>query len=280
MSQNSLVIPNTGTLSGLTLVNDTNGALDTLNTLNSGGSAPSAPEADQFWVDTTNGLVKQRDPGNATWNPQWVRGVPHGGGMRFSGQTVAIASSGTLTNSVLGQLVLLDPSAPITMVLPKANTFPIGTGFVVYNFGTATITFTPQGGDAGDLGLIAAPGDQFMMMSDGTSYWRTLLRSTEYSQGLTPGGSCLRLPGGVIMQFGSLVVTPAAGGVITFTFLEPFPTNCFSIHPTVGDSLISGLTVMNNNFNQTLTGGLFVVNQNGVGYNAGPVRINYTAYGN
>lgn len=67
MSQNNLVLPTTGTISGLTMTQDINAALDTLNTLNSGGSAPSTPEAFQLWADSTNNQLKLRNEGNTAW---------------------------------------------------------------------------------------------------------------------------------------------------------------------------------------------------------------------
>jgi hypothetical protein len=54
MSQNSLILPTTGTLSGLQLVNDANNALDTLNTKFSGNSAPASPETGQDWMNVTS----------------------------------------------------------------------------------------------------------------------------------------------------------------------------------------------------------------------------------
>jgi hypothetical protein len=69
MSQNSLVLPTTGTVSGLQMTQNTNNALDTLNTQASGGSAPSSPETGQFWHDTTNNILKKRSLDNSTWIP-------------------------------------------------------------------------------------------------------------------------------------------------------------------------------------------------------------------
>jgi hypothetical protein len=67
MSQNTLVDPTTGTLSGLALVQNLNAALDTLNTIASGASAPSSPEAGQLWHDTGTETLWMRDDANTTW---------------------------------------------------------------------------------------------------------------------------------------------------------------------------------------------------------------------
>src|SRR5437899_84641 len=68
MSQNTVVIPTTGTLSGLAAVQDINNALDTLLTNNSGAAAPSTIKAYQFWADTTNKQLKLRNDANSAWN--------------------------------------------------------------------------------------------------------------------------------------------------------------------------------------------------------------------
>ena len=67
MSQNALVVPTSGTLSGLAAVQAINAAIDTLNTLSSGASAPSSPEAGQFWHDTGNKILKLRSQDNTAW---------------------------------------------------------------------------------------------------------------------------------------------------------------------------------------------------------------------
>ncbi len=69
MSQNSIVLPTTGTVSGLQMTQDTNNALDTLNTLASGASAPGSPEAGQLWHDTTANIIRIRSLDNTTWIP-------------------------------------------------------------------------------------------------------------------------------------------------------------------------------------------------------------------
>ena len=67
MSQNTLAEPTSGTLSGLSLVQGLNAALDTLNTLASGASAPAVPEIGQLWHDTGNNLLKIRSQDNTAW---------------------------------------------------------------------------------------------------------------------------------------------------------------------------------------------------------------------
>jgi hypothetical protein len=67
MSQNSLTLPTTGTVSGLQMTQYVNNALDTLNTLWSGASAPGSPEAGQLWHNTATNQLLLRDQANSTW---------------------------------------------------------------------------------------------------------------------------------------------------------------------------------------------------------------------
>lgn len=238
MSQNSLVIPNTGTLTGLALVNAANAAFDSLNTLNSGGSAPSTTEADMWWMDATNGLLKQRDSGNAIWIPQAVRGVAHGGGMRHSGQSASLTSNTTLDKTYLGQLVQLNPSAPITLTLPAANTYPAGTGFILANFSTQAVSLATQSGNTTDSQPVLGGGDQLMAVSDGASVWRFLFRSqsVSISTGATLSSGYQRDINGTIWQWGSAVVTTNGAGGGIFSWPEAFPSAVFSAVVCPGDN--------------------------------------------
>ena len=67
MSQNPIVLPTTGTVSGLQMTQDTNAALDTLNTKWSGSSAPSSPEQYQDWLDTSTSPPTLRIYDGSQW---------------------------------------------------------------------------------------------------------------------------------------------------------------------------------------------------------------------
>ena len=100
MSQNPLVLPTTGTVSGLAQTLNMNQALDTLNTLASGPSAPASPEQWQLWTDTTNNIVKQYN--GSAWQPVWfsANGLPAAAPMKFlGGLAITFPSSSTISIS-------------------------------------------------------------------------------------------------------------------------------------------------------------------------------------
>lgn len=280
MSQNSLVLPNTGTLTGLALVNGVNSALDSLNTLNSGAGAPSVTEADMVWMDTTNGLRKQRDPTNAIWLAQAVRGIAHGGGMRHSGQSSIITANTTLTAASIGQLVILQATSPITLTLPNASTVPAGCGFILDNYGSK-VTLALQGGNTSDTGLYLATGDQLLVVSDGTSVWRFLFRSNALLASIGQSGY-LQQPGGLIEQWGSTVVTTNSAGGFAITYPESFPNNVFTCLVTIGDNNLTPLIVqtINSQLSLSAAGGVAMNSTTGTGLNTQSVRLNYIVKGN
>ncbi len=67
MSQDTIVLPTTGTVSGLTMTQNINAALLSLVTNHSGASAPSTTYAYMLWADTANALLKQRNAANSAW---------------------------------------------------------------------------------------------------------------------------------------------------------------------------------------------------------------------
>lgn len=64
MSQASVVIPDTP---GLLLQANLNAAFGALVSNSSGSSEPTTKYAYQFWVDTTTGILKQRNAANTAW---------------------------------------------------------------------------------------------------------------------------------------------------------------------------------------------------------------------
>jgi hypothetical protein len=138
MSQNSLVLPTTGTVTGLTMVQDMNLALDSLNTNNSGASSPAATEAFQWWADSTNNLLKMRDETNSFWIPLFstMLGLTvQVGASRDAQMNIAAASasatftaSQVLVGSALGGVTACLPSFSQTVNLGATGAGGMDTG--------------------------------------------------------------------------------------------------------------------------------------------------------
>jgi hypothetical protein len=67
MSQGTIVMPTTGTVSGLALSQNINTALLALVSNNSGNAAPALTYPFMFWADTTTDLLKQRNAADSAW---------------------------------------------------------------------------------------------------------------------------------------------------------------------------------------------------------------------
>ncbi len=168
MSQNLLVLPTTGTVSGTELVTLVNQALDTLNTVWSGASAPSEPEAYQLWQDTSTAPPTLRQYDGAQWvalgvidttNHLWL--PPLGGG---SG-TIASANScnlGAAPQSFLqitgttqiddfgasmkpGQVKIVEFAAALTLQNNANVILPTGANIVTAAGDMALVTCTAAG---------------------------------------------------------------------------------------------------------------------------------------
>jgi hypothetical protein len=167
-SQSLLYNPTSGTLSGLTMVQSYNAAIDAVASCNSGGAPPTtqflslAPALGNCWLNTTNNSVNIYDGSN--WNTvAWVDAVNHliigqigGGGQSVvasaatanlcgasqatvRGSNVAVTGTTTITsfgsNCFLGQVKFLTFGAALTltynatsMILPTGASIATATG--------------------------------------------------------------------------------------------------------------------------------------------------------
>lgn len=122
MSQNQIVLPTTGTVSGLTMTQDTNAALDTLNTKWSGSSAPSSPEQYQDWLDTSTSPPTLRIYDGSQW--------------------VAVAQIDTTNHKIVPQGCVIGPSSSTDgNVAQMSGT----TGEAIKDSGVALSSVMPAG---------------------------------------------------------------------------------------------------------------------------------------
>jgi hypothetical protein len=205
MSQNSLVLPTSGTLSGLAAVEAVNAALDTLNTLAAGASAPSTPEAGQLWHDTTNNLLKIRSVDNTAW----IRlGTLDETNHIFAAATSAAPSiyGLTLSNDVSAPASVLDIAAGGAFDATASTYMKLATP-IKKNLTAAWAPGTGNGSlDTGSFQ--ASTGYHVHLVTDPATGAVDVLTSQSFTNPVLPAGYTTFVPIGAIYSNASSVVTP------------------------------------------------------------------------
>jgi hypothetical protein len=149
MSQNSLTLPTTGTVSGLQMTQDTNAALDTLNTLASGATAPTSPETGQLWHDTTTNTLRIFSDDSTTWiflfnlnQTSYLAGPFYTNSVVGSCRNLAVKQTGNATASVAAEEVVVESALG-------------GIGFKISSL-SATLTASGNGANGLDTGSLGA----------------------------------------------------------------------------------------------------------------------------
>jgi hypothetical protein len=143
------VMPTSGTVSGLALVNDLNSCFGTALGLFAGGSVPSPQTTGMLWWNTSTGYVAQWD--GAAWNNLWnVDATNHLNAVQIGGGVQASLASAAVTDlwSVPAASVAVTGSTTITQ-LANGAAVP-GTIKIVTFAGALTLT---QGGGSGGTPL-------------------------------------------------------------------------------------------------------------------------------
>lgn len=196
-SQNSLVLPTTGTVSGLTMTQNINLALDALVTSNSGASAPTnaagaAPVKGQHWVDTSASpnMLKLYDGtqwltyGSIDPSGHILRQYASDGSTALPGYSFSsdidtgfrLAAAGDLRVVIGGTDIFKFSSAGAELLSGDINSVPVGTV-------AATI------GSSADTGWLFAFGQ---CIDDATYPALATKLSTTYGTGC--GGGQTRMP--------------------------------------------------------------------------------------
>jgi hypothetical protein len=164
------VMPTTGTVSGLTLVQDINSCFGAALGLFAAGSAPGAPTTGMLWWNTATGQVAQYD--GANWNNLWtVDAANHLNAVQIGGGVQATLASASITDlwSVSASSVAVTGTAAITQL---ANGGAVPGTIKIVTF-AAALTLT-QGGGAGGAPLnlpnngnniITAAGDYAIVLA-------------------------------------------------------------------------------------------------------------------
>lgn len=146
---------------GATVRSDINAALAALFSLSSGASAPSVTIAYMLWLDTANGLLKQRNSTNTAWITLWAAdsapGNTAGAGSSVNGN--AVIFSGT-TGKILADAGYVPAGQNNANTFTLAQTFsalmtiggPISQTIQTLTDG-ATITWDLDNGNAAKVTL-------------------------------------------------------------------------------------------------------------------------------
>lgn len=153
---------------GSTVRADINDALAALVSNNSGGAAPATTFAYQWWADTTNGVLKQRNGANDGWVPR-----------KSLTADLVQTKSANYTVLISDFERVLVATGTWTLSLTAAAT--MGDGFIVYvrNAGTGIITVDPNSTETIDGATTARmfPGESWMLVCDGAG-WVTVGRAS------------------------------------------------------------------------------------------------------
>lgn len=118
--QESIALGVTGVFSGLTNNQNANKALETLATCFAGPTAPTTTYANQFWADTANDLLKQRNAANNAWisvlvlstgapvNALLKSGGTMTGQINMGGQAISNATIALASNALSGTMAGFD----------------------------------------------------------------------------------------------------------------------------------------------------------------------------
>jgi hypothetical protein len=203
--------------SGSNLRTDVQNALRALASMSSGASEPATMYAYQLWLDTTNGLIKQRNGANTGWI---IRSTA------AETRVVAKSSAYTVVDDDFGKT--FKASGTWSLALTAAATLADGFWFEVRNTGSGTITIDPDGSEQvdGATTVALAAGESCTVVCDGAGFFtigrpttsattvavpvrQTVLSGPVDSNGLAAfGGST---GGTTVTMTGTLIATAANG---------------------------------------------------------------------
>jgi hypothetical protein len=164
------VMPTSGTVSGLTLVQDINSCLGSALALFAGGTTPDSPTTGMLWWNTGTGYVAQWD--GTGWNNLWnVDTTNHLNAVQIGGGVQASLASASITDlwSVPAASVAVTGTSTITQL---ANGHAVPGAVKIVTFAGA-LTLTQGGGTGGTplnlpnngSNIVTAPGDYAIVLA-------------------------------------------------------------------------------------------------------------------
>lgn len=148
--------------SGASFRTDLNAELQALVSNSSGASAPATTYAYQWWADTTNGLLKQRNAANTGWI---IRGT--------LAETFVIGKSSNFSVGVGDFGRLFECTAALTVTLTAAATLGDGFTFGVRNDSSGTVVIDPNASETidGSTTVTVYPGEACKVVCNGTAFY-------------------------------------------------------------------------------------------------------------
>lgn len=146
---------------GATVRADINAELQALVSNSSGASAPATTYAYEFWADTTNGVLKQRNAANSGWL------------VRASLAEAFVIARSSNTILALGDYgKLFKATSTFTQTLTAAATLGDGWWCEYRNDGTGVITIDPNASETidGQTTLTLGPGASCVIECDGSNF--------------------------------------------------------------------------------------------------------------
>ena len=188
-SQNSLLSPATGTVSGLALTNNYNNALDSLNTCNSGTSAPTnqlsgTPSLGNCWLNSTAIPYPVNYYDGADWiAPFAIDATNHIVDAQIGGGTATVASASTTDLCSVRQAALTISGT--TTITSFGSTCAAGVMKTVTFSGILTLTYNGTSLIIpGAANVVTAAGDAAWVQSLGGGDWQVLSYAPASGQAL------------------------------------------------------------------------------------------------
>ncbi len=192
----TLTLPTTGTLAGLTAVQDINAANAALATASQGGTAPTpastglSSTAGLLWHDTTNNLLKLRNQADTGWIAVGSVDESNAG---FVPYHEGVALPTFMRGYIAGLNLSNDTGAPNTKIDVSSGVCVDDTSAVMMNLGTTVIDCTTVGANGLDAGsLAAATWYHAFAISKAGGAAPALLASTNLGSPTLPSGYTLK----------------------------------------------------------------------------------------
>ena len=160
------------------------------------------------------------------------------------GGATTVAASSAITAAMAGKALYVTAATPSTQTLPPLASVPVGASFVILNANSGLVTVAASGTDAlyfmgngvnGSKTL--GSGDTAVVTSLGTGAWNITGGSAQLAVAAVFGSSTAsngyqKLPGGLILQWGTVISSATAGAPVSVTFPVAFTATAFTAFVT------------------------------------------------